>query len=282
MARKFFTDLFPISESDALIMGVTLGRDTQHFLDGLREASWFVESFDVDRKKNLLAKVKTADIGDISPSDCKEITMKVKEIVGIGKVPLILGDEHLITLYSSLGAGKHKLVVFDAHSDLAGKYEDEKFKDFSGDKFDPKFNGATWLRRYCDAFSPKDVCIIGLRSCDEDIMEFIDRNEILYFTPKQIREDLDSVRKKLEKFIKDSDIYISLDIDVFDPSIAPMVSGYPEPDGLSYSEFRSLAGFLKGNIKAMDVVGIHDIGESEAFKFLVVKAIFELLGLLSN
>lgn len=282
MAKNFLYDLFTAEEADVIVFGVPLGSFSQEALDALRNASWFVESFDVDRKRDLLRNIKIADIGNLGFKNLNEITEKTKEIMEKNKIPVILGGGHLLSFYSAQALEKDvKLIVFDAHSDLADKYEDEKLASLYQSFFDSRYNGATWLRRYCETRNPENVCIIGLRSCDEDIMEFIEEKKILYFTTNQIREDIGKVKQKLKEFTRNSRLYISVDMDVFDPSIAP-VSDYPEPDGIFFNDFRQLVGSIVGKISAFDVVGLQEVRNSEAFEFLVVKVIFELLSLLSK
>ena len=280
MAKKFLYDIFTPEHADAIIFGVPLGKNSQQDLDALRKASWFVESFDVDRKKDLLENVKIADVGNIELKDLDEITKKTEEIIERGKVPVILGGGHLLSFYSIQALENAKLIVFDAHSDLADKYEDEKLVELYQSWFDPKCNGATWLRRYCEKRNPENVCIIGLRSCDKDIMKFIVEKKILYFTPSQIRKDIGNVKKKLREFTKGSPLYISIDIDVFDPSIVPTVD-YPEPDGLLFDEFREVVDAIEGRVLGIDLTELKEVGKNEAVGFLAVKVIFEILSLLS-
>lgn len=276
MAKKFLYDIFTPEDANVIVFGVPLGKNSQQTLDALRKTSWFVESFDVDKKKDLLENVKIADIGDIELKDLDEITKKTEEIIEKGKVPVILGGGHLLSLYSTQPFENAKLIVFDAHSDLADKYEDEKLVALYQSWFDPKCNGATWLRRYCEKRNPENVCIIGLRSCDKDIMEFIEEKKILYFTPSQIRKDLGNVKKKLREFAKGFPLYISIDIDVFDPSIVPAVD-YPEPDGLFFKEFKQLVDAIEGRVVGFDLAELKEVERNEAVGFLTVKVIFEIL-----
>ena len=116
MARKFSTDIFSEEEADVLVFGVPLGKDSDKALENLREVSWFVEPMDLDKKKNLLENVKTADIGDVN--SLHEVTEQTKNIISRGKVPLILGGNHLLSFYSVQAFDDVKLIVFDAHADF--------------------------------------------------------------------------------------------------------------------------------------------------------------------
>lgn len=253
---KFVTDVFSEDEANVIAFGVDCP-------PSLREASQLVEPFDIDEQRNLLENVRIFDAGDIK---IEEVESKTKEILSAEKMPLILSKEHTVTLHAmETMPANTKLVVFDAHVDLKDEYEGSKFSH------------ACWLKRWCEIGDYKNVVIIGVRSCDENEFEFMKSNGILYFTTKKIKEDLESVKQRLRNFVADSPVYVSMDMDVFDPSIAPAVK-YPEPGGILYKDFLALLEALKGaKIVGMDCVEIKPIPENRVTEFLAVKSIFKLL-----
>ena len=91
-------------------------------------------------------------------------------------------------------------------------------------------------------------------------------------------------KKRLRDFIDSGksanlSVYVSVDMDVFDPSIAPGVVN-PEPNGILYRDFTQLISELKGKkIIGLDCVEIKPLGENKVTEFLAVKVIFELLSL---
>jgi len=89
------------------------------------------------------------------------------------------------------------------------------------------------------------------------------------------------VQKKIQEFSEDSRIYITLDVDVFDPSIAPAVH-QPEPDGIYFLEFKSLLRAISGSIVGFDVCCLKPIKGNQITEFLVTRVLFEILSLVKK
>lgn len=283
MVKKFIEFLsFPEEEANVIAFGVPLGKGANDSLSSIREVSDFVDVFDVERKVNMLEKVKVSDAGDIEINELTDITNFVKKIIKKKRFPLIFGKSHLLSLYTLQAFPTNvKIVVFDAHGDIKDDYLDELSNESLeplkfDDDFASRYNYTTWLRRASEIIGPRNIAMIGLRDCDEDDFKFISDNKILYFSPKQIKTDIEKVKGRLKKFVKGSDIYMSLDIDVFDPSIAPAVDN-PEPNGLLFSEFLELIDVIaKGNVVGLDLVEIKPL-QDKITEFLAVEAIFQTL-----
>jgi len=144
-----------------------------------------------------------------------------------------------------------------------------------------RFNGATWLRRFCES-RKNEVALIGVRSCDEFEFEYMKERNILHFSPTQIRKKMKTVRNELSKFVKDSKFYISFDIDVFDPSIAPAVE-YLEPNGMFFHEFVDLIDvFKKGRLVGFDLNCQKYLPQNQMTEFLATKVVLEILDLISK
>lgn len=256
--QKFVTDVFSEGEANVIVFGVDCP-------PSLREASRLVEPFDIIEERNLLENVQIFDSGDIEIRDVEERT---KRVVDAGKTPLLLAKEHTITLHAmkSMPVGT-KLIVFDAHADVKDEYEGSKFSH------------ACWLRRWIelDAENAKRVAVVGVRSGDEAELQFLKSNNILYLTTEEIKNDLQTVKNRLREFIVDSKLYVSVDMDVFDPSITPAVK-YPEPNGILYSDFlKVLEAFEEKELVGMDCVEIRPLGENRITEFLAIKTIFKIL-----
>jgi len=218
--ESFVTDVFSEQEANVIVMGVGCP-------PSLRSCSRLVEPFDVEKQRNLLENVRIFDAGDVH---IEELGERIKTVWEKQKLPLILGGKHTLTLYAARALPKgSRLVVFDAHADLKDTY--------AAAGGDARVNCATWLRRACERFNPADIALVGVRSCDEDVMK---SSGLKYFTAGRIKTDISGVKSKLLKFVDGvQSLYVSIDVDVFDPSIAPAVEN-PEPDGLLYREFFEL------------------------------------------
>lgn len=282
---KFMCDLYSLAEANVVAFGVPFGKDGKKVLKVLREASDLIEPFDLDRKENIFDGIRLTDIGDLKLKRLEEITKKCEYLLKLKKLPLILARGHLSTLFSLKAFDeKVRVVVFDAHCDLKDRYLDETmrsfYKSFVKSKDLARLNGATWLRRFCEERTNK-IVLIGVRSCDEDEFEFLRERRIRYITPDQLRKNVAKIKRKISEFTKSQRIYISIDIDVFDPSIAPAVE-YPEPDGLFFKDFKEIIHSIKGKLVGMDLNLHCTIKENNITEFLASKAVLEALKLFSS
>jgi len=265
--EKFVTDIFSEVDANVIVFGVPVGKHKKA-ISSFRKSSLFIEPYDIDKRRNLLENVKIFDMGNVGINEIEKVR---KEIQDKEKVSLMVSDAHLPSFYS-LKKFKGKLLIFDAHSDLFDSYSDEKIIAASNTR-DKKTNDATWLRRLVEE-NNLEVFILGLRSANEDVMKFIDEENIQFATSDEIKSSMQKVKNDLKNFTKNSVIYISLDTDVFDPSIAPGVK-YPEADGIMFSHFKDLVDGIEGKIKGIDICCM--MGD-EVTNFLAVRSVFEILG----
>jgi len=260
---KFVTDFFSEEEASVVAFGVECPQS-------LREASQLVEPFDFTEKRNWLENARVFDAGDVSMEAVEE---KTKTVLSGNKLPLILAKEHTVTLHAmkAMPAGT-KLVVFDAHADAKDEYEGSRHSH------------ACWLRRWCELAEGNraNVLLLGVRSGDEEELRFLESNGVKYFTTEDIIKNLESVASFVGEFVGNGTFYVSIDMDVFDPSIAPAVK-YPEPSGLTYKQFARIAGAAsKGKLAGLDCVEIRPIEGNRITEFLAVKCTFLMLGNLAR
>lgn len=156
------------------------------------------------------------------------------------KLPVFLGGEHLITypivkaafdFYPDLA-----VLHFDAHADLRDKYLGETYSH------------ATVMRRVCDVVGPENVYQFGIRSGTRE--EFAYGDNYSHFYPFEVLHGLQSSLYELTK----RPLYVTLDIDVIDPSYAPG-TGTPEPGGVSPQIIFQVFTLLRGwNVIGYDIV----------------------------
>ncbi|MCE1229343.1 MAG: agmatinase [Firmicutes bacterium] len=233
MSHEFVLPLFLGScepeEADIALFGVCWD-GTSSFKAGsrfagfaVREASFGMEEFSFYQRRSLL-DVKFADYGDLFlPPGQKErvladIASAVKEIRAKGQFPIAFGGEHLVALPLILAAFEEHpdlaLVHFDAHADLR--------PDLWGDVL----THATVIGRAADQIGFENLFQFGIRSGSVEEWELAQRHGTLHpFT----LEALDAVLAKLA----DRPIYLTLDMDVLDPSLYPG-TGTPEPGGITW------------------------------------------------
>ncbi len=189
----------------------------------VREASFGMEEFSFYQERSLL-DIKFADYGDLFlPPGQKDrvladIESAVKEIRAKGQFPIAFGGEHLVALPLILAAfDEHPdmaLIHFDAHADLR--------PDLWGDTL----THATVIGRAADRVGFENLFQFGIRSGSVEEWQLAQRHKTLRpFT----LEAIDEVLAKLG----DRPIYITLDMDVLDPSLYPG-TGTPEPGGIGW------------------------------------------------
>lgn len=213
----------------------------------VREASFGLEKFNTIFNKELTANFY--DFGDVNvvygncKATCDIVEKTVCELADLKIKPIIIGGEHSV----SIGAikalfnqyGSLTVIHLDAHRDLAF--------DFIGEKY----SHATVMRRAHEIGC--DLVQIGIRSSSIDEEEFVKSTyNIQTFKNKDVHKHMDAIEYYVSNI--DGPIYLSIDMDVVDPSIAPNV-GNPVPAGLFISEIEDLLQAASHkNIVGFDVV----------------------------
>jgi arginase family enzyme len=286
MPVKFIQDLLTSEkEADVIIFGVPVGKHSKS-MKNLRKESFFLEPFDLNKRFNFFDKLKVGDIGNIELKSFDDITKKIKQILNKNKIPVMLSGGHVASYFSIKGFDKDvKVVVFDAHCDSRNDYSNDEYLEemsyVKGVKYDPKMNPVTWLRRSSESRNSKNYFIIGVREGDEFELEYLEKNGIQFFTAQKMKENFDELKRKLKEFVNDSKVYISVDIDGFDPAFAPAVY-HPEPGGFSYLDFIDLISVFKNSkILGFDVVELKSIPNNSVTEFLATRVIFEILKYIS-
>jgi agmatinase len=158
------------------------------------------------------------------------------------RIPIILGGEHSITppvVRAAADAIPNLSVLqFDAHADLRDSYT-------AG-----RNSHACAMRRVLDIVNVKQVVQVGIRSFSED--EYTQRREQFQniITPEYLEDNFDAACDFIDKRLT-NDVYITVDIDAFDPSFAPG-TGTPEPGGLNW---RQVTRILRQVCKSKHVIG---------------------------
>jgi agmatinase len=235
------------------------------------EASRHLELYDEEIKKEIVEfgffTFPEFEIKKESPRKAIfQIEKIVEKTIRDKKFPVILGGEHLITLGSVLAFKKFyqkrnfSILVFDAHCDMRENFEGTKF------------HHATVMRRLAKDLKLK-ITQVGVRSLSKEEAEFIKKakNVDVFFGKNFNAENLIKTLRE--------NVYLSLDVDVFDPSQVPSV-GTPEPGGLNWEEILEILKNVikKRKIVGMDVVELSPIPFLEFPNFLVAKLIYKILG----
>ena len=176
--------------------------------------------------------------GDPAPA-LAMIEARAAEILQGGKVPFLLGGEHLVTLGAVRAAAKAHpdlhILHFDAHADLRADY------------LGAPLSHACVLRRCHELVGDGRIWQFGIRSGDK--AEF-DWGKGHVFTHKF---DLEGLGEALDA-LQGKPVYLTVDLDVLDPSVFPG-TGTPEPGGVSFDALRRAVtdACRRLNIVAADV-----------------------------
>nr|MDO8097944.1 agmatinase [Candidatus Njordarchaeota archaeon] len=217
----------------------------------IREASCNIETFSL-RTLEDAEHLKICDIGDLWVTHgnlvetLKNVERVTAEIVNGSRFPIILGGEHSITYGAVKAMGKDMTVVqFDAHMDLRNEYLGEKWSH------------ACIMRRIAEEIGVPHIIEVGIRAPSNEEYQFAKRNGVNLFTSETVnnkpRETIEKIKKLLGRASK---IYLTIDVDCLDPSVAPGV-GNPEPEGINITSLLNIIQeIVSPRVKGFDVVEV--------------------------
>ncbi len=199
----------------------------------------------------------------------------VADAIEAGAVPILLGGEHTVSV-SGIAAAFRKypeltIVHIDAHADLRDSFEG-----------DPHSHASAMRRALDLGEAAPSLVQIGIRSASSDEASLIASDKrISLFPAKAILNGDISYEEIMRRISKD--VYITVDLDGFDPAEAPAV-GTPEPGGLSWSWTIGLLERICGSkrVVAFDVVELCPLPEDSRSDFLAAKLVYRIIGLISR
>lgn len=227
----------------------------------IREESYNFETYLYDLQIDL-QDVPIHDLGDIKP-DRGTICKTVEKIVSNGKFPIAMGGEHSISPCVISGMKDCSVLVLDAHLDFRNEYEGN-----------PNSHACT-TRRISEIVGIDNVISIGVRSmCKEELR---DARELGFITIDKMSEiSQDDLFRQLDEKLSDK-IYVSLDMDVIDPSFAPGV-GNPEPNGLTPCFVQQILRHFSKRMIGFDVVEVCPPSDNGNTASLAGKIIRDVIG----
>ena len=242
----------------------TYGKGTKNGPAAILEASKQVEEFDEELGYE---PYKKAWIYTLEPLSVSSLGSRVASLLKDKKIPIILGGEHSVTPYAVKAfAKKYKnlsVLQFDAHADLRNSY------------LGSKNNHACVMRRVLEICPAVQV---GLRNISKEGYEFTEKTGQL----KKIHwaEHLEAAEQITTQL--SNNVYISFDVDAFDPAIMPN-TGTPEPGGLLWYEAMDIlkAVCREKNVVGFDVMELSPRKGEIAPDFTVAKLVYKIMGFIS-
>lgn len=206
------------------------------------ETSYNLEFYDAETDSEMFRKGIYTDAAIEGLSSPEEVAVAVHKTVGRwlekGRFPVVLGGEHSVSIgaFRAMAERYEKLTILqlDAHSDLRPSYEGSP------------------CNHACVMARAKELCPIvqvGIRSMDTVEKPYMDKNRVLFAHQLQDRSRSDWIEQVVS--LLTDNIYLTIDLDAFDPAILP-ATGTPEPGGLSWYDAVDL---VKAVCKAKKLVG---------------------------
>lgn len=213
---------------------VSYGKGAAKGPKAILNASHFVEFFDEEFNRELayetgIATLKQIKFEDKIDGDALDlIEQNVTKLIDMDKFVVTLGGEHTIST-APIKAHFNKypdmcILHFDAHSDLRDSYEGNKYSH------------ASFMSRVIEFFDPSKITQVGIRAQCKEEYDLIKNKNINTFYAHEIRamRNVEPWQKIVAETLYDK-VYITFDVDYFDPSIMPS-TGTPEPNGFLYHE----------------------------------------------
>jgi agmatinase len=245
----------------------TWGKGADNGFDAFLEAAENMELYDIETDSEVYRNgvhILPAIEENASPESVfQAVYRSTKELLKHDKFYTFLGGEHSISigiikaLYE-----KHPditILQLDAHADLRSSY------------MGTPYNHACAVH---DASRNANLVQVGIRSMDSSEKQFLNREKC--FFAEEMYGNLEWVEQSLSQMT--DRVYITLDLDVFDPSIMP-ATGTPEPGGLDWNTTIQYLKkvFVEKNVIGFDIVELAPIDNLKAPQFLVSKLYYKML-----
>lgn len=251
------------------------GKGTSEGPKAILDASHYVEFFDEELNRELCFE---KGICSLFPVNFKNKTGKnvlaliyenVKSLIDDKKFVVTLGGEHSIssaTIKAHFDSYNNLSILhFDAHSDLREEYEGSKYSH------------ASFAARVAEFTT--DITQVGIRAQCKEEYDFIKKKMIKTFYAFEIRNGKygSDWQTEIINSLKQN-VYITFDVDYFDPSIMPS-TGTPEPNGFYWDETMKLLKNLgeKKTVVGFDVVELSPRKNFTFPDFLTAKLIYKML-----
>jgi agmatinase len=258
----------PYDKTATYIKGAVNGPGA--IIDASRKMELFDEELNQETYKIGIHTMDPLPVQDLAPEAMVEkVYGSTMELLKANKFPVILGGEHSLSI-GSVKAFKEvypdlSVLHLDAHYDMRDEY------------FGSKFNHGCVARRI------SEICPIvqtGTRSLSKEEKDFLAAQANGRVKTVNVYDILemplwkDVISRGLSEHV-----YVSIDLDVFDPSLMPAV-GTPEPGGIGWYETLDLLREVSKDKKIVgfDVVELCPIKGQVSSDFLAAKLVYRLLG----
>ena len=231
------------------------------------EASANLEFYDIETDSEVYRQGiftdAPVDAGPFPDEMVAAVQHRVRGHLANEKFAVVLGGEHSVSIGAVAAHAAHfpdlTVLQLDAHSDLRDEYEGSRF------------NHACVMARVRECCP---IVQVGIRSMDISEKPSVDPDRI--FFAKDIQRQADWIDRVVAAL--DDPVYITIDLDVFDPSIMPS-TGTPEPGGMLWYDVLALlrAVCRRRSVVGFDVVELCPVENNWPPDFLAAKLVYQLL-----
>ena len=235
--------------------------------EAIMAASVNLEFYNIETKTEVHRKgIYTAEpviTGDSPEELAIAVRNRVSDILGDNKFPVIVGGNHTVSIGSVRAFSERFddlcVLQLDAHADMRQQYEGSSL------------NHACVMSRIVEMVPAVQV---GIRSVAAEELPFIREDRIFY--AHELYHD--STLYNNASDLPSSNVYVTIDLDVLDPSIMPS-TGTPEPGGLDYYRMMHFLRDVtrKRNVVGFDIVELCPSPVNKAPDFTAAKIIYQFL-----
>ena len=245
----------------------TWGKGADKGFNAFMDATDNMELYDIETDSEVYRKgvhVLPQLTVDTSPEAVfNEVYNHTRELLKSEKLLTFFGGEHSISIGVIKAFYEHynnlTVLQLDAHADLRATYHGSPY------------NHACALH---DASKHANLIQVGIRSMDSSELPFLNREQC-YFA-ETMHGNTDWMERSIAQMT--DDVYITIDLDAFDPSIMP-ATGTPEPGGMLWNDtikyFKRV--FTEKNVVGFDIVELAPHEAHKASDFLAAKLYYKLL-----
>jgi agmatinase len=216
----------------------------------VRQASWNFERYDlrtgINFEEILVHDYRDLDVQNLTSKEVFETTKTfTSTLLAKQKIPIAIGGDHSITPGIIAAFPKDIAVIsLDAHMDFRQNYKNDRY------------NHACVIRRVTDHIPLRNIAILGIRSAEKEEYEQAQEQGLFFrdaFTINKI--GIGKSIQQTKTYLKEKQIYLTLDIDVVDPAYAPGTST-PEPFGLTPMDVLEIIEAFSPQLIGCDVVEV--------------------------
>jgi agmatinase len=244
---------------------------SRHGPQAIIDASQYLELYDLELDREIY-KVGIATLPEVepllsSPQDMIDrVYQVIKGLIQQKKFVVLLGGEHSLSL-GAVRAFKEafpglSVLQLDAHADLRNEY------------LGTKYSQACVMRRI---FELCPISQVGVRSLSREEKQFLTQNKLTPFYMSDLASNTAFIDQIVDSLSED--VYVTIDVDVLDPSIMPAV-GTPEPDGMSWRQVLDIieSVALHKHVVGFDLMEFCPAEGPGSCAFLLAKLAYKLIG----